>query len=33
MTEIAKAYGDTLYDLAVESGDVEQLLEEIRTRA
>ena len=31
MTEIAKAYGDTLYDLAVESGDVEQILDEINT--
>lgn len=31
MTEIAKAYGDTLYDLAVECGDVEQLLDEIAT--
>lgn len=29
MTEIAKAYGNTLYDLAVESGDLEQILEEI----
>lgn len=31
MTEIAKAYGDTLYDLAVESGDTEQMLEEVNT--
>ena len=31
MTEIAKAYGDTLYDLAVESGEVEQILDEIST--
>ncbi|MDO5547698.1 MAG: ATP synthase F1 subunit delta [Eubacteriales bacterium] len=31
MTEIAKAYGDTLYDLAVESGEVERMLEEINT--
>ena len=29
MTEIAKAYGKTLYDLAVECESVEQMLEEI----
>lgn len=29
MTEIAKAYGTTLYDLAVECENVEQMLEEI----
>ncbi len=31
MTEIAKAYGKTLYDLAVECESVEQMLEEITT--
>ena len=29
MTEIAKAYGRTLYDLAVECESVEQMLDEI----
>lgn len=31
MTEIAKAYGRTLYDLAVECESVEQMLDEITT--
>ncbi len=31
MTEIAKAYGDTLYDLAVECGEIEEILAEINT--
>lgn len=31
MTEIAKAYGKTLYDLAVECEGVEQMLDEITT--
>lgn len=31
MTEIAKAYGKTLYELAVESNSVEQMLDEITT--
>ena len=31
MTEIAKAYGKTLYDLAVECESVEQMLDEITT--
>ncbi len=31
MTEIAKAYGKTLYDLAVECESVEQILDEITT--
>lgn len=31
MTEIAKAYGRTLYDLAVESEGVERMLDEITT--
>lgn len=31
MTEIAKAYGKTLYDLAVECESVEEILEEITT--
>lgn len=31
MTEIAKAYGKTLYDLAVECESVEEMLEEVTT--
>lgn len=31
MTEIAKAYGDTLYELAVECGDTEEILGELNT--